>query len=342
MDDYASLARVWQVQCSLHPYYWLDLVFEFGCAVDFAVVCFVERCCRNSLGSRSCAATGPVLTYVLYYNLYFLAMIQCDYTSRCSSNLKTHKRRHDKSKSFVCSSCSYATNSEAMYRSHMFVHTSPESDNLGTLMGETARTPAVDHVLDAPQPGSNGLSTDGTPSAMTDYLSPTGADGPNSPLRVLTAVTDSKVFKCRHCDHTSNDRSNIRVHERTHVPGGAGKPFKCPHCDYRASQRVHMVLHVRRRHGEDAVAALPSPSLMRSVICVPMPPPTVLPQPEVDDIDYEALVRAETATGGPMLITVTPRGATLGQYGGTFGSSGVNGLGVLPLLQSAPTNVMTV
>ena len=130
----------------------------------------------------------------------------------------------------------------------------------------------------------------------------------------LPDMPAAKQFKCKFCEKTCNDRSNMRVHERTHIPGGGGKPFKCPHCDYRSSQRVHMVLHAKRRHGEEAAAALPSPSVLRQTP-LPLPAPIVLPAHDDDMVDYDAVARAEAAIGGALLVAL-PGMTANGGYSG--------------------------
>ena len=186
--------------------------------------------------------------------MLYACSVQCDYSCRCSSNLRSHKKRHVAEKEFRCGQCTYRGRDAESLRVHLQIHAVREVDAAGI---------------------------------------------PTGPL--------PKLFKCRLCDHTSNDRSNIRVHERTHIPNGGGKPFKCPHCDYRSSQRVHMVLHVRRRHGEEAAAALPSPSGLRAVVHA-LPAPLVLPAHDDDGIDYDAVARAEAAVGVPVLFPLRSSG----------------------------------
>jgi hypothetical protein len=141
-----------------------------------------------------------------------------------------------------------------------------------------------------------------------DGMPPTPSDTPQSAAK--------REYKCRFCSHVSKDRSNIRVHERTHAPGGSGKPFGCPHCEYRSAQRVHMILHVKRRHGESAAEAVPSSSVLR-MSGRPMPPPLAGPAPEPDNIDYAAVMRAEAAMGAlltivyPMMLPADDTSATL-------------------------------
>ncbi len=108
--------------------------------------------------------------------------------------------------------------------------------------------------------------------------------------------SSKKMLKCRFCRHVCSDRSNIRVHERTHAPTGA-RPFKCPECDYRSLQRVHLQLHVRRRHPHSVALTMSPGVVFVRDDTVPLPMPCVQAEPEPDIVDYDVIMRSEMALG---------------------------------------------
>lgn len=143
---------------------------------------------------------------------------QCDYAARSASNLSSHMRRHEKP-GHPCEQCPFVARDAVGLAAHSKIHT--------PVVTPTAR--ARIEVDDAV------------------VLTP-----------AVVASAAPKAFQCRYSAHQCNDRSNMRVHERTHSSPEARKPHRCPHCAYRSSQRVHVTVHIMRRHvGEEEATAAP-------------------------------------------------------------------------------------
>lgn len=222
---------------------------------------------------------------------------QCDYTCKNAGNLKSHKRVHAPPDAVGCLYCPYRCRDNIALKQHV----------------------SKAHVEQAapPSPAGEGMGEAGEDGSrlLDESFAAVGSGGGGG-----SSAAPVRRYKCRYCPHICNDRSNIRVHERTHAPT-AGKPFKCPGCPYRSSQRVHLALHVRRKHPDSdaAVAFFSTPTTAGGTPkrarlshaeyfprdpSVPLPPPCVAPEPEPDIVNYDEIAAVERALGPTALFAV--------------------------------------
>lgn len=58
-------------------------------------------------------------------------------------------------------------------------------------------------------------------------------------------VKVKRRYVCTNCPFSTNRKSNIERHQRTHT---GEKPFQCPVCLFPFGQRTHLKVHMRNRH----------------------------------------------------------------------------------------------
>ncbi len=66
-----------------------------------------------------------------------------------------------------------------------------------------------------------------------------------SPGSQKKTVKVKKKYACTYCPFSTNRKSNIERHLRTHT---GEKPFPCAVCGFRFGQRSHLNVHMRNRH----------------------------------------------------------------------------------------------
>ena len=66
-------------------------------------------------------------------------------------------------------------------------------------------------------------------------------------MRVLLKdCFEEKYLKCKHCDHVSNQASNLKTHMKTHME----RSYKCGQCEYASHLAGALKKHAKIYSGE--------------------------------------------------------------------------------------------
>ncbi|KAF8884189.1 hypothetical protein BD779DRAFT_795398 [Infundibulicybe gibba] len=81
--------------------------------------------------------------------------------------------------------------------------------------------------------------------------------GRHMKVHLSAEARDEVTYKCRYCDYSALQRSNLVTHEHTHT---GGKPHKCPDCSLAYTDPGSLTRHRKKLHGY-----LPAPRVKKAL-----------------------------------------------------------------------------
>ncbi|RXG72968.1 Zinc finger protein [Armadillidium vulgare] len=175
------------------------------------------------------------------------ALLRCvnfNYELLLSSYLQTHFLDNSESNLLKCMECSFETEKEDKFRSHLLTHSgtraylSFDDDDDFEMDGKK-----YDYEAEETNDDSDPISV---PSEIEGYKCPKCSYQTKLKSYLKTHMlvhSDSKLFKCPDCQYETNYKSHLKRHSLTHSDV---KLFDCPSCTFKTNRKSSLIAHLER------------------------------------------------------------------------------------------------
>lgn len=170
---------------------------------------------------------------------------ECHKKYRTNYDLNVHMSVHSGVKNFGCSVCGKRFSSMKYLTHHYVVHTNVKSYQCTFCSESFSRTSTRNRHIKSVHSDERNYNC---PHCQKSFKLMN--DVTTHVKKVHVPLEQRKRFKCRECDKSFCNSTELREHELFHSSGGQ-KCFSCGICNMGYTSKASLISHVKRKHKED-------------------------------------------------------------------------------------------